>query len=266
MPYRNPTSSFYKKKTAPKSRLNRRWFFDATLPKTAFTSGGGFRMGDGSLNKRSLMAAVKAETRNLEVTKYKAIPLSTQPLLAGTWYTLNPLGNITIGTGETNRVGTDIFVRKIKLKLVAHNNVALIGALAGATVHFRMLWIRSAVPVGSGLDIFGPSGLGNSDLVQQGNTYPLTSIIDKDKCSVLSDTVFTIPQSNISASNNSKYVEFDCPVQDFPFRYSSATSNFSNVNKNVYCLITPQIVGDSTGTTQDMHIVYQWSTEFADSR
>lgn len=261
---RSSTYRNYNKSSAPK-RFQKRWYVDASIPKAVpFIGGSTFKAGSGSLNKRSLSALVRSEARSLEAVKLKATQVNTVTLLDDTWYTLNPLGNIPIGTGEVNRLSTDIFVKSVKLRMTLTNNSLLAPGIVNNPVHFRMMWVRTSVPVLASSDLFA-SGLGNSDLVSQGNDKPLYSIIDTDKVTVLSDTIVTVAPYH-AAQTISKFVEFDCPLTNFPFNYSTSTSNFSTRNKNLYCLITPKIVGGVSGTTTDASLSYSFCTKFTDSR
>ena len=258
---------YYKKKTnvSYPSRLSKRWYVDASIPKSIpFVGGTSFRAGSGTLNKRSLTSLIKREARLTNIVKYKASAPQSVGLLAGTWHTLNPLGNIPQAIGDVSRIGTDIFVKSIKLKSICYSNTALVGQPSNAPVHFRVIWLRSTVNVLQSSDAFG-SGLGNADLILQGNSAPITSILDMDKITLLSDTTYTIPQSNIAAGQVSTSLDLSCPLKNFPYKYASTTSNYSNANKNVYCLVTPFIVGDVTGTTTDMTMYYQFATEFTDA-
>jgi hypothetical protein len=264
MYYPSSTKKFYNKKPiATPSSKAKRWYVDASANVPYFGSVG-FKAGDGQLNKRSITAMVKREARLTEGSKYKT-SIQSQVFNAQTWYTYNPLGNIPIGTGENSRLSTDIFVKSVKMRVLMYNNILLTGGLVGAPIHVRVVWLRTNVPIAGGVDTF-TSGLGNSDLLVQGLTIPLTGVFDRDKVTILSDDTYTVPQSNIATTYSSICADISCPSLNIPFKYGSSTSNYSVLNKNLYCVVSPSIAADVVGTTVELNFQFQSAVEFTDSR
>lgn len=265
MPYR---------KFAPKKKYGAKWYVDGSLPSvnTPFgkVGGGGFRVGNGKYGAKSLTSIIKAKSRLDEPVKYKSTAQNDIPMQAQTIYTLNPLGNIPIGTGDLSRLSSDIFVRGIKVRGIFSGpaNTGTAGAINSANkpCHIRMAWVRTNVSVAQTSDLFVGTGLALSDIFRQGNNHPISAQFDTDKVTVLSDTTLTVPGSTITGVQQSKTFEFDCPLQNFPFRYNSPTSNYSSVNKNIYCIVMPFSVGDTPSTTINTVMVQSWSVIFSDSR
>jgi hypothetical protein len=252
-------------RSKPKSRFSKRWYIDASIPKSMpFIGGTTLRAGSGTLTKRSLAAAVKNAARMTDANKNK-MAIAFENLVQGTYYTFNPLGNIPIGTGETARIGADIYVDHISIKAIVHSNPTLPGAKQDLPVHFRVMWVRSTQAVASGSDTF-ISGLGASSLNVESTTEPILAHLDKDKVTVLSDNYYTIPSPQVTGKANSLTLDLSCPLKGFPFKYQTATSSFSATNKNIYCVIVPYIVGGTTGTDIVMTLYSQSWVQFSDSR
>jgi hypothetical protein len=230
-----------------------------------FIGGSAFKAGSGTLNKRSLNASIRDVVRHTEPKKYKVVDhIYSQDLLANTIYTWNPLGNIPIGTGENQRLSTEIYVTRIGLKLAFLNNEGL-GSTFTRQVNCRVMWVRSEAQYGSGSDAFG-SGLGLTDLFYAGQTIPTFAFPDNDKCTILSDTMVRIPALAYSGAQESAYREIDAPIgSGMTFKYSSLTGDYSTKSKNIYCVIACQIPGDVTGTTVDARLEWQGCVEYRDS-
>jgi len=251
--------NYQKRSTAPKSRFAKRWYIDASIPKSVpFIGGSSLRAGSGTLNKRSLNAIVKRELSNNLSLKKKVINItSLDNFKHNTLYTFNPLGNITIGTGENARLSTDIHVKKIQVSMRITNRTDLAPPFLCSATHIRMMWVRSENDVLASSDTFA-SGLGTSSLFVDGQNDPMLSTLDKDKLTVLSDTIYEIPASPIfydtalataKPTISSKVIHFDCPQKEFGFKYQTLTSGYSAVNKNVYLVLCPYIEGATTGDT-----------------
>lgn len=265
----------YRRPIARKNRLTKRWYVDASIPKSVPIIGGSsFRAGSGALTKRSLNA-VKNMISNGGTTKQKVVNVGLiANFLQDTMYTFNPLGNITIGTGENARIGTDIHVKHINFKIRFNQRTDLVVPYLNAPVTIRMMWVRTNVQVLASQDTFG-SGLGATTLFLDGQNSPILSTLDKDKVTILADTTFNMPITPLafnSATNaviptiTSKVVEFPCPATDFTFKYQSTTSGYSIVNKNIYLVVVPYLQGTSLGSTILLDYSFTSNTQFTDSR
>lgn len=256
------------RRPSQKSRLKKRWYFDASIPKSVPLIGGSsLKMGSGNLSKRSLNSIVKEVQLKNAVLKHKVIDNAgtTATMLANTHITHNPLGNIPIGTGENARLSTDIIVKSIMFHFAITPNLLNPAPLTNAPIFLRFMWVRSETDVLASQDIFG-SGLGTSSLYISGFSGTILSPLDKDKVTILSDTTVKIPQGNLSTINNTILYKTECPLKDFPFRYSTPTSAFSVVNKNVYLVVFPYQDQGVTGTTNICNYQFTADIQYVDSR
>lgn len=256
-----------KKRTPVKNtRFRKRWYFDATIGKSVPIIGGtGLRMGSGPLTKRSINTAVKSAMINTLAKKTKVInPTTFVPLNHDTWHTLNPLGNIPIAVGEASRLSTDIHVKQIKFTAVVANLLGLPTASRTQAIYVRAILVRSEVDAIAGIDTFA-SGLGGTNLLVNGQNSTQLGMLDKDKCTVLADQTFRVPQSTVDGCPSTLKFDFNCPLQNFPFKYESLTSNYSSVNKNVYLVLAPYLLGPSIGTSA-CEIQFSMTVDFADGR
>lgn len=251
--YKKPI--YAKKHNYRGKRLQKRWYFDATIGKNVPIIGGtGLRMGSGPLQKRSLNALVKQAVTATLPQKHKVIDAVTAAKYAHqTNYTFNPLGNIPVGTGEQQRLATEIRVKYIKLRICLQNDTTLGAPAQNFPKQVRILWVRSDEQVMGGLDTFG-SGLGNSALWQPGFSLPFNAFIDSDRCTVLADKIVKLPNPTIADAatllqQTSVVFDFDCPIPagGIPFKYDGLTTNYSSVNKNLYCVMIPYMPDGTTG-------------------
>lgn len=249
------------------SRLKKRWYFDASIPKSVPLIGGSsLKMGSGNLSKRSLNSIVKEVQLKNAVLKHKVIDTAaTATMLANTHITHNPLGNIPVGTGENARLSTDIVIKSIIYHFTITPNLANGAPLTNAPIFLRFMWVRSETDVLASQDTFG-SGLGTSSLYISGFSGTILAPLDKDKVTVLSDTMVKIPQGNQATINNTILYKTECPLKDFPFRYSTPTSAFSVVNKNVYLVVFPYQEGATTGTTNICNYQFTTDIQYVDVR
>lgn len=229
----------------PYKRLRKRWYAQASIPKSVpFVGGSSFKAGSGRLTKRSLTTMI----RSGGVLSHRAIQPENFNLANSTHYTFNPLGNIPIGTGNTNRVGTDIFVKKIRGDFVIRRdqNASATATINDSDMYLRVMWLRSQNRYLDGSDDFG-TGFGTGQIFLDGTSEPFTGTPDKDKVTVLADKKVLVPAANFASQSTNRAVEIDCPVTDFSFMYESTSSNFSIKNKNVYCVVIPFV--QNAGTT-----------------
>lgn len=239
-------------KKGSKVSKNKRWFFDATIGKNVPIIGGtGLRMGSG-LAKRSLMVQ---PTMN----KQKIISGgSTATMKHNTLYTLNPLGNITIGSGDNARLTNSIFVKNVVLKMNVNDNGA--GSLVNSKI-YRALWVLLDQEYLSGSDALG-AGVGSTDLFVQGASYTPLSAIDHNRCKILYDETFTM-NPTISTGQMCQFHNFTLPYGKI-FKYSTPTSNYSNQG-NLYFVIVGYETGATAGVTNVLAVDFECTVNFTDA-
>lgn len=262
MPYRRNY-----RKPVNRSKYQKRWYVNASVPKSMpFIGGSSFRAGSGALNKRSLNTVIKRAITDNTALKQKVINVTDSANFQhDSLYTFNPLGNIPIGTGENARLATDIHIKSIKLNFLFNNRTDIAAPLLDSAVTVRMMWVRLEADYRASFDTFG-SGVGTGDIFVDGQNSPMLSQLEKDKCTILSDTKFEIPATQLSGRIASKYITYDCPLKDFTFKYQSTTSGYSSVNKNVYLVCAAYLIGATTGVTPLCNYQFTSVVNFTDTR
>lgn len=264
--YRNLPVRKYKNQHA-------KWYFEGEAPKLTYPGGsiGGGKIGFGDGQKYKAQSFNKQLKKIVNKTIHKSQDIKSiwngstvTSITNERWQVLNPLSNIPIGTGDNARLSQDIRVKKITLR------VTLESVVAGAPISpvtFRVIWIRNNLLVGSGSSVFNYSTITSSQIMRegQGTGSPIHESLDPSKCTVLSDKIFTVQPKIASSIATTGLVDISCPLEDFPFTYSSLTSNYSVKNKNIYCLITTYCPTSIGGTTNDGRVAYAWGIEFSDS-
>jgi len=222
-------------------RRRKRWFFNATLPKSVpFVGGAGVSFGSGKMGKRSLVKTVKRTVHKMEEAKHKIIN-ATQTPKHDTIYTLNLLGNISQGNTGFTRNGDSVFVEAIKIRnymeqLAANEN----------TVFFRLLLVRHDNDHLSGSDNWG-SGLGLTDIYHTGSTIAgiIQGLVDAKKVSVLLDKTYTV-NKQVTGKVNVKIDSMLIPIkQKFVYKDGTNYGKFANY----YLVLHAFASGGSTGTT-----------------
>lgn len=248
------------------SRLKKRWYFDASIPKSVPIIGGStLRAGSGTLTKRSIDTAIKQAMVKNAPAKYKVINIAPFTSYGhNTWYTLNPLGNISVGTGDNSRLSSDIIVKNISLRMTFANLIGQSTQFRSQPLHVRVLWVRSENDVLPTNDTFA-SGLGSSDVLVSGLSDPFHGIIDKDKVTLLSDNIYRIPPATVDGAITYTQLNLDCPLKDFTYKYSAPAASFSSVNKNVYCIMVPYQLSQ-TGGTSCVEAQFNAVVSFVDAR
>lgn len=256
-------------------RYHSKWYFDGVHnPKgrSRIGFGSGRRPDDLVQAKKMINKTIQRKIRGSEVIKWKVTGLQSpgvgaSGLFSGnTIYTLNPLGNIPIGTGETQRLSTEIFVKSVRLCMSLRTNPAITGG--GALLQapqYRLIWCRSVIPTGTASDAFAASRLAVADMFVEGTSVPFFGKLDPDRVTVLSDEYGMVPVGNGGTGiPNSKLIVSYAPIgKGFPYAYNTISSNSSNKNKNLYCVVIVYINSDSS-TIQDVIPEYAWVTEFTD--
>lgn len=253
-----------KGKSSSYGRKNKRWYIDTSIniPKAVPFIGGtnaALKAGSGALMKRQLQALVKREQDRNSETKSKIITgQAVAGLLHNTIYTLNPLGNIPIGTGSGSRLGSQIDVKCVRLNMILSN----VGATtSSATLLYRVMWIKSDNGVAQGSDAFG-SGIGSTSVFNDTSSALLFSLTDKAKVKVLSDEIVTLQPSG--AFNTAQYKSMDIKY-NHKIKFNFPTSNYSSYMDNLYCLIIPYQIGGGTGVTNCGRVDYEAEVCFSDA-
>jgi len=258
-------------------KFKSKWYLDATLPKhVPFIGGSRFGVGSGArpgtrappVSKKLITKTIRDSVRKHEVDKWKVSALGNTDINGAIVYTLNVLGNIPIGTGESARLATDIFVKSVHLCMSLRTNPAIVGGGALLqSVQYRLMWIRHENDQGAGSDIFATARLGVGDIFVENTPIPFFGRVDHDRCTLLSDEYGRVDVGNAGTSiPNSKLINSYAPIgTGFPFQYQATSSGYSTKNKNLYCILIAYINGDNSGLV-DLKAEYQWDVKYTDSR
>ncbi len=218
---------------AKKTKVNRsrRWFANASGWGLSFSLGSGE-----AKQKRSITGDfVDSKVQSLQSV------ISGNAFTHNTIYTLNPLGQISQGTANGNRIGDKIRVRYLSISGLFSNQTA---SNVSNERHMRILLVASTARYNPGA---APgSGLGASDLYFGTTSGLLNANVDPRKAHVLCDEVVTV-KSRVSGAVASEYFTASCKL-DSHFEY--ATGLVYGVAANLYWVFIPYEAGGSTGTTQ----------------
>jgi hypothetical protein len=221
----------YNKFRAPtKNKFQKRWYFDAQVPKAIpFVGGSSLRMGSGNLTKRSITTMI----RNSGENKQKIVAAqNTTNMTHNTLYTFNPFGNIPIVNGVNGRSGAAVYIKSWKMDLLFTN---ISTAFPSGDTHFRVMVVNMDSQYQSGSDTLA-SGAGSSDIFVQGSSYLINAHVDNNRCSVLYDKLVTL-SPNFGTNQVQKQLTLDL-CKGKTCKYLSPTSNYL-LGKNTYLIIIP---------------------------
>lgn len=242
------------------SRLGKRWYVDAQIPKAMpFIGGASFRAGSGSLTKRSLINSIKNE---LIETKQKIIIGNTVGLTHNTIYTINPLGNIPIGTGSASRIGQTINVKSVRMTFELNNGSS---GNAFCPTYFRVLCLKSRGQFQQSVDTLA-SGLGSTDIFEAGSSNLLYSRVDFNKVNLLSDKVIKCVPTNTTGTLtiDSHLVPCD-EIALGKMDYLTPTSNYGKT-MNLYVVVIGFYPGGVSGVSVTGNATYEGVVTFTDTK
>lgn len=247
-----------KKPTQSRTKLQKRWYVDASIPKSMpFIGGTSFKAGSGSLNKRSLQQVVNAVRSQVLESKSTYNVTSTTGLLHNTIYTNNLLGQIPIGSGDDSRIGDQIHVRSLRCRLHFIRPTT-----PQANTYVRCMIIKSQAEYRVSNTDLG-SGLGSNEIFQTGANLLHMSIPDFSRCTVLADKLMTIPAGNLVASVSGVCVlDYTIP---FTQTFKTTASGYGK-EMNYYLVVIPFADGGVTGTTDCGNAFPELLVSFTDGK
>lgn len=264
-PSRYRTAPAYKKSPSKQKR----WYVDASLPsKLPFLGGAGVRFGSGTqpLTKRSVQSIVR---NTLLENKEKIVIGLQQEIKHSTIYTWNPFSNISIGTGDTQRIGDCIHIKSVKINgLFSDYGRA---AANNATSCFRFMWVKHIAQYGSGVDTM-VSGLGTTEIFKNGTSVLAYANADSDKCTVLMDKSINISPKVISAAATGlaqfQNISLDLPMppNGITLQFNTPTGNYAK-SYNYYLLVfAEQVFTGTSGVTTCGYLNFDSVVNFVDSK
>lgn len=239
------------RKTVKKRGLRKRWYFDATIGKNVPLIGGtGIRMGTNGVKK-----IVRRELGRQEETKiFTTGDLLNTGLKENTLYTLSPL-TITTGTGLNQRIGSQIYLRHIKLRMNITNTTAQ------PQVQFRVMVVWSDSQYLLDWTTYAGVGLGSSELFYTSNNYTTALINNKLNTKVICDRLFTV-NTDVASAVVRRTFSMDCPIYQ---RITYLGSNNLIKDQQLYVVIIPTTPAGVTGTTSIGSFTAQALVTYKDS-
>lgn len=248
MAYKNNKQT---RKVPRRGGLKKRWYFDATIGKNVPIIGGtGIRMG--SNNVKSI---VRRELGRQEETKiFSTSDLLNTGLKENTLYTLSPL-TITIGGNPVQRIGSQIYLRHLKVRMSIQNTTTQ------PQVQFRVMVLWSDSQYLLDWTTYGGAGVGSTEIFYPNNNYTMALINNKLNTKIICDKLFTV-KSDISGAVARRNFSLDCPIYQ-KITYLG-TNNFIK-DQQLYVVIIPTTPSGTTGVTSVGSFSAQALVTFKDS-
>lgn len=224
------------KQIKPKGRFRKRWYIDARVGKNVPIIGGsGIRLGT-----RGVKKIVRREISRAEETKIFATnDLKSTGLLMNTLYTLSPL-TITGGTGSNQRIGKDIYLRHLKVRLAIQNTTTQ------NQVQYRVMVLWSDSQYILDWTTYAGVGIGSSDIFYGSNNYTGALIDNKRNVKIICDKLYTVT-APVSGTLVKKNFSFDCPL----FQKVTFINAANNILKDMqlYVVVIPTTPAGTSGVT-----------------
>lgn len=231
----------------PKRRLKKRWYLDASIGKNVPLIGGtGLRMGSG-LIKRQIRQELARQQDNKQVAGHQPYENLITHLGMDTLYVSSPVQNMVEGTSNSNRTGSEVFLRYSKVKGLLGNKSTL------AEVRYRLMCVASSKPYSAttttpqswgGISAqFITDGLFNSGYQV---LYNATINNTNSNFKVLEDKKIVI-RPTISGSVKTVPFEMTCKHMK-KVTYSGTTSQSVLRGWNYYFIIIPYSAGLATAS------------------
>lgn len=220
----------------------KRWYFNAQADIPLWGKG---KIGFGSGKaKRGLDKHIRSVVRRNEEAKYKVFNTTVATAKHDTLYTLNVCGNIARGTTMFNRIGDEIFLNALHLKIGAFNAI-------DDTCMVRVMVVKSDKDHLAADDTLN-TGLGSSEmfLVDSAGTSTFSAgmyqgILDPKLVTCVYDKLITI-NTPLSGKKLQKSTNIFIPIHQ-KFQYETA-SNYGK-KENWYVVCSAWSYGGTVGTT-----------------
>lgn len=227
-------------------RVRRRWYLDASIGKGVPIVGGtGIKMGTNAVKR-----VVRREIYKQEETKMASFAGPTTSLGNGTIYTLTPLKGIVQGTGASERVGDQIYLRHIKMR------TTLVSTVQGAIrIRVLALWRDDSYVH---LNPYSYQSLiGSTDLFYSTSASMTHALINnKLDHQIICDKVFTVPHNGgDSVVKPERTFDVDCSVN----KKVTFASDGRLKDKQLYFVLICSTTGSPQGTSDVFNPV---STDF----
>lgn len=222
-----------------RKRHNKRWWLNgsATLPYIGKTN---LSIGNekSKLVRRGLVKLIKTTVNKQAEKKHREIDtIGPVGMTANTHYDYNPLGAITIGTSELQRVGDKI--RPMEFKA----NLRFVASTNDNTHYVRVMLLKNNQQFGSGVSAFA-TNFSSVDIYYTGNDTNRT-FIDTTNQTVCFDKIVRVEKQTTSAQT-SKIIKIRHKFTG-PFQYMDG-SDYAKTG-NYYVIVAATRDSATTGTT-----------------
>lgn len=221
----------------------KRWQLAVEAGKNVpFIGGSKMTLGSRGLDKK-IKAVVAQQTKKTEEIKLLTFGFGGGNLLHDTLYSVAPLQGLTEGIQSNQRIGTQIFLRNMRLS----------GQITNLTtqgqVSYRFLLIRSTIAynVSAGWG----SGVGSTDFMYNNGVPKIIELINHkaENTKVLMDKRITVNPSNANGFTNTVPYAFDYkPMHKITYTGENLSIQ-STTPYNYYWVIIPNYYLGTVGTT-----------------
>lgn len=224
----------YIKKNYPKKNLKKRRGFKVSAGfKTPLGFGANF-----SLEKRMHNIA-RREIYKLEGVKiYQSGGEITQTAAHNTGYTMSPTQTLIIGTGDNQRIGQNIFLKKLCFKGLVSNTTTQ------PTTHWRIMVVEIE-PAYAATFSNWTSGIGTSDIFYPTASYTFGMLNHKLGVKVYCDKTYVV-KADYTGELKVLPVEFVCNINK-RYIYEPISPYFKD--KQLYVYAIGYVPGGTTGVT-----------------
>lgn len=239
MVYRNTRP----RKAPPARRHRKRWYVDASIPKSVpFIGGSSFKAGSGTLQKRSMERIARSVLNQQKETK-QLVTSNSQSLVHDTIYTWAPTQNLVLGFAASQREGDSIYLRKIKVR----GRIELPSTIAQGQYRMMALWLPAERTAASTSNPLVPSGVGSSEIFLP-SVHPLYSRFINNK---LNSKVICEKRINISpqTAGNAKSVTFNLDCSFFRKMQFKSPGGTLFKDEQLYFVLMGQTPNGTAGTT-----------------
>ena len=240
--YPNQQSSQRTKRTRTSSGYTDTGFRKSSMSSALYVRGS-------KANRTSFGALMRANTP----LKYSIGSVSSG-VLHNTAYTTPMTQSIVTGSGDGNRIGDEIFLKFLKIRMTINS-----GSASGAYTHRTIIGFSN---VQNNTGASTTAGIYSAAVHAGTAAFIVDGIINPKNFTAIYDETFDIP-SEIPATNNVHSVERVLPLER-KFQYQTAGSVYGKLN-NLYFIHLSTVIGGTTATSVTGQYDLSWALGFVDN-
>lgn len=241
------------------ARRNKKHFKANWKLHLGYSNKQGHKVGLG-FDSKSAAFIKKVVNKTAEHKTWTGTMISNANLQHETFYYLNLLSGITLGTGENSRNGDQVHVNGINIKLSSESLAA-----NAATSSYRVLIIKNTqqfvnyASYSSSAGVFDQANV--FEQTQANCSDSLIAMYDNTKGQVLYDNIV---QTNPTIATNQINKVIDISIPGFKYKYTNTGSANYGTYYNYYLVIIPHVVGGTLATTNVMNLHTNYLISFTD--